>query len=1225
MSTINPSTLGDSAKIDVQGETALRELRRRLTATRRNLLSNRLGICLASAFSIVAVCLAGIAVADFFFEIPFTWRAAWIGAVVLAISVIAAIVWKRWIASYTLSKTAVDAERRLSQFGQRLRTTLDYEQNDPQPATASPSLLHSLHAQTSKLARETEWTDAIDSRPLMATLFGAAAIAVAWISALTAFPEFRISAARALLIPREYTTVTFTPQTQTIRPGETVTVTAMIAGRPVASAHVRHRPMGSTAEWTTVDLLPETAESETEQTNPKQTLHGELTAILADFTEDTEFEVIAGPIPLPQGLIRVLQPLTLEKAHARVVPPAYTGRPENQTENLDLKVLEGSLVEFTLEFNRAAVDAKLTRSRDAKSSSNGDPQAENAVIPEIALHLDGNVATGTLPDLRKTVTWTLTAQTADGMALDPLNFQIRVQLDRKPEIKFLEPPEELVVTPTTEVPIVIEADDDLGLHKFGVMYQVASGPMQLLIEQDANGDVLHDRQATALLLEDHGLTHQDAVTYYAFAEDNYFGHPRRTTTPLRFIDIRPYKLSFQVVDQKGGSCNGCSVTLEELITRQRQYLSQAFQQGELPLSKEAMSRLSDSEEELQQAAYEFATGMTALGANLPSLDEAVNHMGKAIESLDAMDLTEAIVAEQQALAALVRARENVRKKLNQSSSSSASQCRQFDREQRQKLRMPEKKKSEQQKVADVRKKLEDLAKRERKWSQQAQQSCNNPSSSGKPGQKSSESSQNEPSQTAQSSPDANPAKSPSNEAADQKDGQQTDSPNSPAQADVAAEQEKLRAELAEIQKQIEKLNQAGQGAKEQARQADESMSQGLAELERQDGNGAAKEAERAAQQLEQLSDHLAAMNARDFGQRLDQAHQLAKQLAIQQESLQQKLDDGNNTSGKQGSASSHSESKGSSSRNESSVPTSAANGSTAPTGSQPVDAKSSAKTDERGLQQLARDQQSLAAKTGLLGDLLDRLSSDARREAGGVKQKLDQAQAENPPHEIAEGMSATADDLRDQHLAAARQGAQQSGERLKELSTSLGNARAEFAQPQLKELLALEEQLAQLQQQMKRAQGKSDEAHSMSQKWQQLESRLDKLGSADKRLAQALQQLRDGPQGRTPSADGQDGSQDEKTAQTQATTGGKIPLKPGTPITPSPNPKPESDSQVPEGFYSWLELGDFTGVRNVSKALQARIQEAILAAALMDADQPVPPAYKELVEKYYKALSDDLR
>src|SRR5260370_7919719 len=67
------------------------------------------------------------------------------------------------------------------------------------------------------------------------------------------------------------------------------------------------------------------------------------------------------------------------------------------------------------------------------------------------------------------------------------------------------------------------------------------------------------------------------------------------------------------------------------------------------------------------------------------------------------------------------------------------------------------------------------------------------------------------------------------------------------------------------------------------------MKQGLDDLQKNDTEGAAREGERSAQQLEQLSEHLAAMNARDFGQRLEQARQLAQRLASREEALERKL------------------------------------------------------------------------------------------------------------------------------------------------------------------------------------------------------------------------------------------------------------------------------------------------------------------------------------------------
>ena len=48
-------------------------------------------------------------------------------------------------------------------------------------------------------------------------------------------------------------------------------------------------------------------------------------------------------------------------------------------------------------------------------------------------------------------------------------------------------------------------------------------------------------------------------------------------------------------------------------------------------------------------------------------------------------------------------------------------------------------------------------------------------------------------------------------------------------------------------------------------------------------------------------------------------------------------------------------------------------------------------------------------------------------------------------------------------------------------------------------------------------------------------------------------------------------------------------------------------------------------LRQVNKALQVKIQETILAGALLDPDGTVPPAYKKMVDEYYRRLSEDLR
>jgi hypothetical protein len=154
------------------------------------------------------------------------------------------------------------------------------------------------------------------------------------------------------------------------------------------------------------------------------------------------------------------------------------------------------------------------------------------------------------------------------------------------------------------------------------------------------------------------------------------------------------------------------------------------------------------------------------------------------------------------------------------------------------------------------------------------------------------------------------------------------------------------------------------------------------------------------------------MNARDFGQRLDQAQQLVQKLASQQESLEQNLGTEGRRAGLQARPS-NTDSDKSNSNN-----------------------KSGNGNENSGLNDLARDQQILVTKTGMLGDLLDRLRTDASTESGGVKQKLDQANSENPPHEIAEAMKLTAEDLQSDRIASASRGAKRARERLKELRST---------------------------------------------------------------------------------------------------------------------------------------------------------------------------------------------
>ncbi len=1127
MSLADPPTNLSASAVRPSPAAAYSAVVERVEATRRRVLFCTAVATIIAHAAILLAAFATLAMLDWQYELHGFARSVLLLGLLVGVAATLALTW-RAAASYSLARTAVDIENEVDAFGQGLRTALDYQESADRdfiarPAAASPGLLGALHHETYSVSQRVAWREVAPARWFWPAVLALLLVCGVCLLALAINPELRIAGGRMLLLPWQYTQVTFEPQQTTVKQGESVVVTATIAGRPISAARLRFASTTKPTEWTTVDLLPSDSTTTADPAGQSPLLHGKVQAKLTDLREDTVFEVLAGPTKLPAGSIRVRQPLTIKHFQADITPPAYTKKPATVVETYDLKVWEGSQVALEVELNRAAATATLKRLDTPKDKPAVDYPA---VIAADSLQFQ-------LHDLRESGTYELTAVAADDMPLQPQRLKIQVTLDRKPNVKWVQPEEQWEVTPTTEVTMAIAAEDDLGVHKAGIAYQVGSGKLETLWETDAAGAEQSLAAVAALLLEERGLTHKDSVTYHAFAEDNYFDQPRRTTTPLRFIDIRPYQQNFQLVEG-GGCCNGNSVTLEELIKRQREQLAQSFAaQDQLSLKKTAAMKMTAAQTELQDQTIEFAKGLAERGAAVLPLDEAGRQMGTAVTALEEGDVVAAVPAQQQALTYLIMARENLRKKL--SNSSSSAECRKFDREQKQKLRLPEQKKQDQQKqLAQSKKQLEELAKRERQWSQQASQACRNPASgsSSKP----------------------------------------SEQPPQPAKEDVAQAQEQMVKELSELQEQIAQNELAGKTAQEQAARAKEAMEQGQKELEQNKGDAASKQGETAADRLEQLAAHLAAMHQKDVGQRLHQAQKNAAELAAKQEKLAGKA-------------------AGKRENGEGKTPSDEKGGG----GEQPSD------------QALAGEQQDLAQQVKMLAEVLDKLREDAQAEKGPTAGTLEQIAAEQKPGEIAAGMERTAADLKNGKPEAGQTGAKQASDDLSQLARALGAAKGELSQPLLQELMKLEEQLAKLREEAgkagkagsrsEKAEGKTpgEGPGSVAEKWEQLQERLQQLAESDKRLNEALRKL-----------------------------GGNQPLQPGDKLRPSEF-QPNGNQETPPGHYSWDQLGDYKGLDEIAKALQVKIQEAILAGAMHDADEPVPPEYKGLVEKYYRTLSDDLR
>ncbi len=601
---------------------------------------------------------------------------------------------------YDKPEVAADAETQFPELGQRVRTVLQYADPASKPVPASPGLLRALARQTDHLAAALDFRKLIPWPIFERRAIGVFLVSVIALVTLLASPSLRIAALRMLFFPAQYTTMRVEPGDLTLKAGEPLKLAVTLDGRPVKSAQWLHR-MKSGGDWVSHSLAPELAPGES-----AKPLAGLLKATLEGCQEDLEYRVVAGELESRPFQVKVIHPLLLKKLQAKITPPPYTRQPPVIASDASWNAIEGSRIEIEIEIDRSPKSAEL------KVSAGGQ-----ALPEKVDLHIDGTKLAGMLPSVTKDIELEITAVASDGMTLEPAKRRIKVAADQAPTVRFIKPDEALAAIPTAEVPVQVEARDDFGVSSLGINFKIGDGPEQTLHLDRPKGQPVTAAALETLYLEKHSLDFNGAITYYAFVEDNYSPKPHRVVSDLRFIDILPFKQDYQLVNGEG-SCSGSSVSLEELIARQRDNLNRTFAlERETAVGDAAAKRVARNQAELHAATAEFAQGIAAIAGPVSALEDAVAAMQSATAALEKKDIRTARPREEAALKGLIAARQNLRKLLKQSTSSQASACRKFDRQQSQKLRRPPAPENKQE-LAALEKDLRELARREQKFSEE---------------------------------------------------------------------------------------------------------------------------------------------------------------------------------------------------------------------------------------------------------------------------------------------------------------------------------------------------------------------------------------------------------------------------------------------------------------------------------------------------------------------------
>ena len=1141
----------------------------------------------------VLTALAGVALlaaADYWLELPLALRLAAVvaiavGAVAVAVSLAVQSV-RRW----RRQATAAAIEQVFPQLGQRIRTTVQYgELSEGQIAEegVATSLVTALETDTIEKANPLPLDAVIPwkSLALASLLAGVVGLGLAGLSAFDW--EWRAAAKRAFLADEPYTKITVKPGNFKLKEGESSVLAVTVEGRTGQSILFwSRRTNDPEAKWE-----EETYPLEAAKDNDRL---ASVEVPLNRVRHPLEYRVAAGSTTSDTYQVEVLYPLKIVKIESAITPPEYTGQQEGISEGGNITGLAGSQVKLSIELDRPATEAWLVLTPIAtRQAPNPEPQ-------RLPLAIEGNKLVTDL-ELQGDLTYQVLAKAADDMELPENKYRVRVRQDEPPTVWFESPAEALEVHTLAELLMRVRVSDDYGLTRAGIMFEVNNEEEYPLLVEDlaeaakaaaelqSTGKLSPQTRLTLeklLPLEHFELTQQDFIMYYAFAEDTKPTGAQRTESDLRFVDIRPFRRLYRLVDadgmNNGGNQGPQLKTLEELIARQRYALNRTIQMdrrfqrsGEADLS--GIDSLIKFEGELAKMTRELAEGLEARGIDETELlYQAETAMLGASDSLTAASYDTATLQERDALKYLIEGRNRLQIFIQKNPNrAQLAALRQFDRMQQQKLRRP---KSDDQEAREVAQRLEELADKEdfvyeaiaslmsggQPPKDRPMQGGNSGEGTPMPQPMPAENPEGtKPGDEPKPGEEPKPSEEPkAGEQTQPNEGEGAGKPTLPTRDELEDQQLDIAAEAREIERVMARLNGVSDLAKERIAAAakvaeDSANAVGRGQMEdAKSGAGAARE------QFRELADQVRGLLAQEQADRIAAAQQMAAELARQQQDFADRLANGEGQGGI-GKPKEPMEDKPG-------------------IGEEPMKPKDG---DESKMPGLGGDAEKIADRADTLADVLAGAGRADTPEDEDTAKKVQDLIGSMKLPDLTERLKNLPGQVGDGKMEDAKATVGDGAERMEAAAQQLAALHRSIVAPKVDELAKIEAQLTNLDQQLDTL----DTPASITG-WHMdadnLLDELDKAGVDEQLQKQFVEEMKKGGWGPNTRTGG----------WTWNRTEGGYYAAPG-PYRPT--------------------------LARLLASVRGRMQELMLGDLASSRDEPIPPQYQELVDRYYEVLATE--
>ena len=633
----------------------------------------------------IIVLLAGEAIVDWLMPLPSPVR---IALLAVGVCVTGYLLYKYLIrplrASLTLRDVALNVERNHPNLEDRLVSSIEFgdrESTDPIEA----HMLQRLLEDTTQRTEGIDFKATIDHSRTRKHVGIAALVLVGCFVLALLFPSEIHTSLLRVFTPWEKTDPILTTKL-TIEPGNArilrgkslpihVTVTGKSADKVVLTYENTHRQNTSTSEIETtqqqINML--------QNPNDKRGFAYEIFNIDADM----EYYIVANEATSERYTVEVFDMPRVTEISVAYTYPDYTRlKPVVQTGTGDIQAVVGTQAELRFVTNKAIQTATfsldLKKESDWFSFTEESTETSESNVTQMTIS-DGNTLTTTV-DVIEDGTYSIKLLCIDGFNNEiPIEYTIRAIPDAVPEVVIKEPGRDIKTTKLGEVEIIAEATDDYGVGELKLVYHIGADELQEIalnsspipsgtVEESTDSPSAHrvvDGRYT-FYIEEFDVEPGDVISYYAHATDNNTRTgPGEASSEIYFIEIRPFNEDFHEGESEPGE--PAPNPLSEVISSQKQIIRETWKHTNAQSTSDAeyqsaVRKTADKQSELKDKTQRFVDELSVAIQTtaqvspeiLMNLEDAIDKMGQATDSLNAIQPAEAIPPEQEALELLIK-------------------------------------------------------------------------------------------------------------------------------------------------------------------------------------------------------------------------------------------------------------------------------------------------------------------------------------------------------------------------------------------------------------------------------------------------------------------------------------------------------------------------------------------------------------------------------------------